>query len=141
MVKCRMCLEETGKSKDFEHLHFHLLKIHGMVSKEYRQRYPDAHITSSKFRQKQKKLMLERRKNIPDLEERLHRWRHEKPESMDSDVEPTMDNIESLTERVQYLKLLLGSGVQGEKYKRAYHEYMEATLLLEHLIDLYIKQS
>lgn len=141
MVKCKICIEEKGESKDFEHLHFHVLKKHGMTSQDYRNQFPDAPITSSKFRQKQRKQMLERRKNIPDLEEKLHRWRNEKPESMDSKVEPTMDNIESLTERVQYLKLLLGSGVRGEKYKRAYHEYMEIKMLLEHLIDLYIKQS
>ena len=141
MVKCKICIEEKGESDDYHHLTFHLGKKHRIYTREYKEKFPDAHITSSSFRQKQRKLMLERRKNIPDLEERLHQWRNEKPESMDSEVEPTMDNIESLTERVQYYKLLLGSGVRGERYKRAYHEYMEAKTLLEHLIDLYIKQS
>lgn len=144
MVKCKICLEEAGESKDYQHLHFHLLYKHGMTSRHYKTMYPAAKIVSAKFRQKQRDLMIEKRKRIKDLAKRQSRWRLKKYHDiteMYRNIEPTIDNIETITQRLQYLGLRLGSGIHGQDYKKTYREYMEAKIALEHLVDLHIKQS
>jgi len=143
MVKCKICIEEKGQSKDFQHLHFHLLKIHGMTSRDYRNQFPDAPITSSKFRQKQKKLMTERRKNIPDIDKRLHEWRYKINESHYPEIfeNPSLDDFEALKEREQWCRMMLGSSVKGERYRRIYRDLMECRRALEVLFEQLMRET
>jgi hypothetical protein len=141
MVKCKICLEEKGASDEYHHLHFHLYKKHHMTVRHYRSLFPDAVVVSNQFIEKQRKLMMERRKQIPDFQERLNRWRHKNSESGYDEYVPTIDDIDRLHDREEYLKFLLGSGVKGEKYKRAYREYMEIRQILKMLYEKKSQQS
>ena len=143
MVKCKICIEEKGESDDYHHLTFHLEKKHRMFTREYKEKFPDAHITSSSFRQKQRKLMLERRKNIPDLEKKLHRWRYEERESDYPDVfeNPSIDDLETLKQREKWCCQMLGSGITGERYKRIYKDLMECRRALEVLFEQLMRES
>ena len=143
MVKCKICIGETGRSKDFENLHFHLLKKHGMTCKEYKQRYPDAPITSAKFRNNQKELMTERHKQIPDLIEKLQAWRHEETGSHYPDTfeNPSIDDLEALKEREQWCRMMLGSGIRGQRYKDTYRDLMDCRRALEALLEKLMRES
>ena len=143
MPKCKICIEETGKSDEYDHMHFHLLKKHGMVCRDYKNQFPDAPITSSSFRQKQRKLMVERRKAIPDLQERLNAWRLEGTDSNDPEVfeNPSIDDLETLKQREEWCRMMLGSGVKGKRYRRIYKDLMECRRALEVLFEQLMRES
>jgi len=143
MVKCKICLEEKGRSNDYEHLHFHLLKKHGIVCRDYRNQFPGALVTSSSFRLKQKKLMLEKRKNIPDLQKKLHAWRQQKEDPDYEDVykNPTIDDLENIKRREEWCRMMLGSGIKGEEYKRIYKDLMDCRVAIEQLFEQLMRQE
>lgn len=143
MLKCRICIERKGESKDFKLINLHLLKKHGMLPKEYLQRYPNAKLSSSKFRAKQRQLMFERRKNDPNYQEKLHAWLHEISKSHYPDVfeNPSIDDFEALKQREKWCRLMLGSGIKGGRYRRIYRDLMEVRQALEILFEQLMKME
>lgn len=139
MIKCRYCMEKTGESKSFEHLPLHLLYKHGMSTREYKQRYPHAPLTTKKFKQKQKVLMKQRHKQIPDMVARSQKWRDEVVK-LDPIENPTIDDLESLSQREKWLRMKLASGITGTDYKKIYLELMSIRVLLKDTLEDYFEK-
>ena len=140
MIKCRYCIEKNGESRSFEHLPLHLLNMHGMLPKEYLQMYPNAPLTSAKFKQKQKDLMKKRHREIPDLVARSQKWR-DAVVKLDPIENPTIDDLESLEAREKWLRLNLASGVTGTDYKKIYLELMSIRVLLKDTLEDYFEKE
>jgi len=143
MVKCRFCIERKGKSKDFKLINLHLLKIHGMLVSEYRQRYPGAKLCSSKFREKKRKQMIKQRKADPNFQRKCHRWLHEETESPYPDMfeNPSIDTYETLVQREKWCRLMLGSGIKGERYRRIYRDLIDVRQALERVFEQLMKKE
>ena len=144
MVKCLICIGEKGRSKEYQHLHFHLQKKHGMVVRDYRNQYPNAPVTSPEFKNKQRKLMKQRRKNIPDLEQKLHQWRQQENEiDLDDDFyeNPSFEDLENIKRREEWCRMMLGSGVKGQQYKRIYKDLMECRQAMDVVYEKLMKET
>jgi len=135
VVKCLMCKEKV-ESKDFDFLNFHLLNQHGMTPRHYRQLFPGAKLKSRKMCNMHRRVMFETYKKNPDMNEKKNKWRdeiRERPINYD-DLNFDCDTLEALTERKRYHALAMLSGIQGEAYKNAYANFLEARDMLNFLL-------
>lgn len=145
MVQCRYCKKETGKSKNYQHLHFHLLYKHGLVAKQYKKMFPKAPIVSERFREKQRALMSVKRQRYKDLAQRQNKWRNKITDNYYRDnyyrdLEPTRENIELLEERIQYLKYGLAAGLRGYEYRKTLLDLRELKSVLDELRNVHEKK-